>query len=129
SVFEILERQDLLTNTPYQSYDTILRFFNEASMDREVEEIWISIYRVAETSRILHALMSAAKNGKKVTVFVELKARFDEKNNIRWAKQLKKAGVHVLYSLPNLKVHAKIALVKKRQKKNEKPTYFGLLST
>ena len=129
SLFERLVQQDILTNTPYQSYDTILRFFNEASMDKEVEEIWISIYRVAKDSRILHALISAAKNGKKVTVFVELKARFDEKNNIRWAKQLKKSGVHVLYSLPNLKVHAKVALVKRRQEQNGEFKYFGLLST
>lgn len=128
SLFERLERQDLLTNTPYHSYDTILRFFNEASMDNDVEQIWISIYRVARTSRILHALISAARNGKKVTVFVELKARFDEENNIRWAKQLKQAGVHVLYSLPNLKVHAKVALVERRQESGESK-YFGLLST
>lgn len=128
SLFDALEKEDILTNTPYHSYNTILRFFNEASMDTLVEEIWISIYRVAKTSRILHALISAARNGKKVTVFVELKARFDEENNIWWAKQLKKAGVNVLYSLPNLKVHAKIALVRRRQE-NGQDTYFGLLST
>ena len=129
SLLERLEEKDLLINTPYHTYDAILRFFNEAAINKDVEEIWISVYRVAKTSRILHALMSAARNGKKVTVFVELKARFDEENNIRWAKELKKAGVHVLYSLPNLKVHAKIGLVKRRRGKDESGTYFGLLST
>ncbi|MHA6697698.1 polyphosphate kinase 1 [Chryseobacterium sp. A321] len=128
SLFERLEKKDLLVSTPYQSYDPILRFFNEASLDPKTQEIWISIYRVAKNSQILNALISAAKNGKKVTVFVELKARFDEGNNIRWAKKLRKAGVHVLYSLPNLKVHAKIALVQRKTEENE-PTYVGLLST
>lgn len=128
SLFDVLERNDILTNTPYHSYDTILRFFNQASMDNRVEEIWISIYRVAKTSRILHALISAARNGKKVTVFVELKARFDEQNNIWWAEQLKEVGINVLYSLPNLKVHAKIGLIRRR-KENGQDTYFGLLST
>src|SRR5690606_25901145 len=114
-------------NTPYQSYNPILRFFNEAALRQDVEEIFISMYRVASDSKILHALISAVKNGKRVTVFVELKARFDEENNIRWAKKLKAAGVKVLYSFPNLKVHAKVALVSTRQNGVQK--YYGLLST
>lgn len=127
SLFDEIDAEDVLINTPYQSYNTILRFFNEAALRRDVEEIYISMYRVASDSKILHALMSAVKNGKKVIVFVELKARFDEENNIYWAKKLKAAGVKVLYSIPNLKVHAKVALV--TTKKNGIKRYFGLLST
>src|SRR5690606_16202749 len=127
TLFHEIEAGDILINTPYQSYNTVLRFFNEAALSRDVEEIYISMYRVASDSKILHALISAVKNGKKVTVFVELKARFDEENNIYWAKKLKAAGVKVLYSIPNLKVHAKIALIKIRHNKARK--YYGLLST
>ncbi len=127
SLFDEIDDEDVLINTPYQSYNTILRFFNEAAISQDVEEIYISMYRVASDSRILHALISAVKNGKKVTVFVELKARFDEENNIYWAKKLKAAGVKVLYSIPNLKVHAKVALV--RAKRDGVKRYYGLLST
>jgi polyphosphate kinase len=123
---QILER-DLLINTPYESYDSVLRFFNEAATDPTVEEIYITIYRVASDSKIVNALISAAKNGKKVTVLVELKARFDEANNIKWAKKMKAAGVEILYSVTALKVHAKIALVKRRT--GLRTEYTGLLAT
>ncbi len=112
SLLQLIMQKDLLLHPPYDSYDTILRFFNEASIHPHVTHISLTMYRVASDSRILHALLSAAHNGKKVTVLVELKARFDEANNIKWAKQLKKAGVEVLYTREDLKVHAKIALVK-----------------
>lgn len=127
SLLSAITKGDILINTPYESYNNVLRFFNEAALNQNVEEIYISMYRVANDSKILNALISAAKNGKKVTVFVELKARFDEENNIFWAKKLTQAGVHVLYSIPNLKVHAKIALIK--SKENGKIKYLGLLST
>lgn len=127
SLFDEIDSHDILINTPYQSYHIILRFFNEGALNRDVEEIYVSMYRVASDSKILQALINAVKNGKKVTVFVELKARFDEENNIFWAKKLKAAGVKVLYSIPNLKVHAKIALV--TTKKNGNKKHFGLLST
>lgn len=127
SVFSEIHQQDILINTPYESYDTVLRFFNEAAIDRNTEEIHTTIYRVATDSKILQALMTAVKNGKKVTVFVELKARFDEANNIRWANQMRAAGVKVIYSIPNLKVHAKVALVKRKEQ--GKYLYYGLLST
>ncbi|MEN5378617.1 polyphosphate kinase 1 [Sphingobacterium kitahiroshimense] len=127
SLLDEISVEDILVNTPYESYDVVLRFFNEAAVRRDVEEIYISMYRVASDSKILHAVLNAVKNGKKVTVFVELKARFDEENNIYWAKKLKAAGVNVLYSIPNLKVHAKIALVKTKQ--GNAVQYFGLLST
>ena len=86
-IFEQVEEQDILINTPYQSYSTILRFFSEAALDETVEEIYVTLYRVAHDSRIANALINASSAGKKVTVMVELKARFDEANNIKWAKK------------------------------------------
>lgn len=127
SLFNTILKQDILLHVPYQSYDTVLRFFNEAALHRDVEEIYITLYRIAGDSTIANALISAAKNGKKVTVFVELKARFDEANNIRWAKKMQEAGVTIIYSIPELKVHAKVALVKKRV--NNTLRYFGVLAT
>lgn len=122
-----MAKGDLLVNTPYQSYHTILRFFNEAANNPDVEEINVTLYRVASDSKIVNALMSAAKNGKKVKVVVELKARFDEANNLKWAKKMKNAGVQIIYSVTALKVHAKIALVKTRN--GDRITYSGLLAT
>jgi polyphosphate kinase len=127
SLHEAIIKKDILVHPPYQSYETILRFFNEAALDENVEEIYTTMYRVANDSRIVHALISAAKNGKKVTAFIELKARFDEANNIKWAKVMKAAGVKIIYSIPKLKVHAKVALVKK--KSNGRMLYLGLLAT
>lgn len=123
---EVLQR-DILLHAPYQQYDYILRFFNEAATDPAVQEIYITLYRIAASSRIANALISAARNGKQVTVFVELKARFDEANNIRWAKKMKAAGVKIIYSIPGLKVHAKIALVKR--KRGYQWDYAGLMAT
>jgi len=127
SLFDEVLHDDILVHTPYQSYDTILRFFNEAAINSGVEEVYTTMYRVASDSRIVHALISAARNGKTVTVFVELKARFDEANNIKWAKRMKEAGVKIIYSIPELKVHSKVALVKKKQ--NGRMVYLGLLAT
>ncbi|WP_205508970.1 polyphosphate kinase 1 [Longitalea arenae] len=127
SLFEAIEKKDLLLHPPYQSYDLVLRFFNEAAVDPDVSEIYVTLYRIASDSRIGHALVSAARNGKKVSVLVELKARFDEANNIRWAKKMKAAGVKIIYSALSLKVHAKIALVKR--KKEKRISCVGLLAT
>jgi polyphosphate kinase len=127
ALFEEMKQRDILVHPPYQSYDPILRFFNEAAINKEVEEIYTTMYRVASDSRIVHALITAAKNGKKVTAFVELKARFDEANNIKWAKVMKAAGVKIIYSIPQLKVHAKVALAKKREA--GRLCYYGLLAT
>ena len=85
TLFETMANQDLMVHAPYQTYDTILRFFNEAAIDPDVEEVYTTMYRVAHDSKIALALISAAKNGKKVVVLVELKARFDEANNLHWA--------------------------------------------
>lgn len=127
SIFNSIEASDHLLHFPYHSYDNVLRFFSEAAIDPTVEEISVTLYRVASDSLITNALISAARNGKKVIAFVELKARFDESNNLNWAKKMKAAGVRIVYSIPEMKVHAKVALVKKRIGLGCK--YFGLLST
>ena len=127
SLLEHIEKHDVLVHTPYQSYDTVLRFFNEAAIHKDAEEIYVTVYRMAQDSRIANALISAARNGKKVTVIVELKARFDEYNNIRWSKKLSDAGVNIIHSVPSLKIHAKIALVKFSKGYNVKA--LGLLAT
>jgi polyphosphate kinase len=126
-LLDYLQRKEILLHPPYHSYDTVLRFFNEAAIDEDVTRIYVTLYRVAKDSRIANAMIHAARNGKKVTVFIELKARFDEANNIKWARRMKEAGVDIIYSIPELKVHAKLALIKR--KKNEHSEYFGLLST
>ncbi|MDN3583262.1 polyphosphate kinase 1 [Mucilaginibacter flavus] len=127
SFFEQIDKKDYIFHPPYLSYNNILRFFNEAATDVTVAEISVTLYRVASDSRIVNALISAATNGKKVRVMVELKARFDEANNIKWAKKMKAAGVEIIYSHKQLKVHAKIALVKRQVDGREK--YSGLLAT
>ncbi|NGM71900.1 polyphosphate kinase 1 [Sphingobacterium sp. SGL-16] len=127
SIFSVLQQQEILLHTPYHSYDTVLRFFNEAAMDESVQSIWVTLYRLAKDSKIGRALLNAAQNGKKVNVFVELKARFDESNNLQWARRLEQAGVNISYSIPKIKVHAKVALVERLE--NEQIKYYGLLST
>jgi len=127
TLFSQIQKKDLMVHVPYQNYDLVLRFFNEAANDSFVEEIYVTLYRVADNSRIVNALMSAAKNGKKVSVMVELKARFDEANNIKWASQMKAAGVKIIYSNKELKVHAKVALVKRTIR--DQSQYLGLLAT
>jgi len=127
SLTEAIYKNDIIVHTPYQSYDSVLRFFNEAAIDEDVREIYVTLYRVASDSKIVNALISAAKNGKKVTVLVELKARFDEANNIKWAKKMKEVGVDIIYSVTALKVHAKVALVKRQT--GDRMRYSGLFST
>ncbi len=111
SIFKCIKKRDHLLNFPYQSYKYVVKFFEEAANDPAVTHIKIIQYRVAAKSRIMDALMKAAQSGKQVTSFVEVKARFDEEANLSWAERLEKAGVHVLYSFPGLKVHAKLALI------------------
>jgi polyphosphate kinase len=127
SIFDSIKSKSFLLHPPYHSFDPVLRFFNEASIDSNVTTIYVSIYRIAKNSRIAYALMNAARNGKKVLVFVELKARFDEENNLQWAKKMEGAGVKIMYSIPALKVHSKIALVKRINK--DKKEYYGILGT
>ncbi|QEM10843.1 polyphosphate kinase 1 [Mucilaginibacter rubeus] len=127
SIFDYIDKGDCIFHAPYQSYNAILRFFNEAAIDESVEEISVTLYRVASDSRIVNALISAAESGKKVRVLVELKARFDEANNIKWAKRLKLAGANIIYSDKAIKVHAKVGLVKRLVDGRAK--YAGLLAT
>ncbi|MEO6613152.1 MAG: polyphosphate kinase 1 [Chitinophagaceae bacterium] len=120
SIFQSITEREKMLHLPYHSYNYILRFFNEAAIDPNVKEIFVTLYRVAADSHIVNALISAAKNGKKVTVFVELKARFDEANNLKWSKKMKAAGIRIINSIPGLKVHAKVALVKRLEDKEWK---------
>lgn len=126
SLFDNIATRDILIHPPYHAYDTVLRFFNEAVIDQTVTQIYVTLYRVATDSRVVNALIHAALNGKKVTVFVELKARFDEANNLKWSKRMKQAGVTIIESIPGLKVHAKVALV---VRKNAKAGNIGLIAT
>ncbi|HXL56465.1 MAG TPA: polyphosphate kinase 1, partial [Chitinophagaceae bacterium] len=126
-IFNLLNTKDLLLHLPYQSYNPVLSFFNQAAVDVTVTDIYITLYRVAADSHIVNALISAAKNGKKVTAFIELKARFDEANNIKWGREMKEAGIKIIYSLPEIKVHSKIAVIKKRS--NNQTLSYAILST
>ncbi len=127
SIFQSIAEGEKMLHLPYHSYNYILRFFNEAAIDPAVTEIYVTLYRVAADSHIVNALISAAKNGKKVTVFVELKARFDEANNLKWSKKMKAAGVRIINSIPGIKVHAKVALVKRQEQKELK--YYSFMAT
>ncbi|MFD2702881.1 polyphosphate kinase 1 [Paenibacillus shunpengii] len=115
SLFRILRRQDVLLYHPYESFDAVTDFVEEASEDPQVMAIKMTLYRVNGDSRLIPALAHAAEMGKQVTVVVELKARFDEERNIAWARKLEKAGCHVVYGLVGLKTHAKIILVVRKE--------------
>ncbi len=126
-IFHILEQQDVLLHLPYQSYNPVLSFFNQAAVDADVTDIYITLYRLAADSHIVNALISAAKNGKNVVVFIELKARFDEANNIEWSRMMEEAGIKLVYSMPQIKVHSKTAMVKKKVDGHE--LSYAILST
>jgi polyphosphate kinase len=116
SVWETLRAHDVLVHHPYDDFrTTVARFFDEAAEDPDVAAIKVTLYRAGERSPIVDALLRAANAGKDVTVFVELKARFDEQRNVRWAKQLESAGVHVVEAVLGVKNHAKVALVIRRE--------------
>lgn len=113
-LFTTLHSDDALLFHPYESFDSVVSFIQSAAKDPDVVSIRMTLYRVGKNSPIVQALIEAAENNKQVTALVELKARFDEENNLHWAKRLESAGAHVIYGIPGLKVHAKIALVIKR---------------
>jgi len=111
NIYGAMEKEDIMLFHPYESFEPIVKFIKEATNDPKTLAIRMVLYRVGSNSPIVKSLIEAVKNGKQVTVMVELKARFDEENNLKWAKQLESAGAHVVYGIPGFKVHAKIAQV------------------
>lgn len=118
-ILNVIKEKDILLHYPYHTYDHIITLLREASIDPTVESIKITFYRVADSSKIANALVNAIKNGKKVTVLVELQARFDEENNIYWANKLQEEGATVIYGVPGLKVHSKLFLITTRVRGKE----------
>lgn len=127
SLFDAIRERDWMLHFPYQSYESVLKFFKQAADDPLVTEIHTTQYRVASDSAIVQALIRAAQKGKKVSVFVEIKARFDEANNLHFAREMQRAGVDIYYSFPGLKVHAKVALVIRQEETG--PMGYAFLST
>lgn len=128
-IMKYVRKHDLLLHYPYYSFDHFIHFLYEAVHDQLTEEIMITQYRVAQHSEVINTLIAAAQNGKKVTVFVELKARFDEENNMATAELMQKSGINIIYSIPGLKVHAKVALVLRRNKAGKRMTSYAYIST
>ncbi|CAM4332891.1 polyphosphate kinase 1 [Zobellia roscoffensis] len=125
-IFASIKEKDQLVHFPYQSFDVVEHFISAAAKDDKVLHIKISLYRIAKSSVLTDALLLALKNGKKVTIFVEAKARFDEKNNIEWGKIFQENGAKVYFSVPNIKVHSKIALVERIENDSiKKYAYIG----
>jgi len=129
SIFNYVARKDLLLYYPYHSFEHFIHFLYEAVHNPETREIMVTQYRVAENSAVINTLIAAAQNGKKVTVFVELKARFDEENNLATAEMMQAAGIKIIYSIPGLKVHAKVALIRRRGLNGEKIPSYAYIST
>ncbi|MFO7977827.1 MAG: polyphosphate kinase 1 [Bacteroidales bacterium] len=115
SIFEAIRQKDVLLHFPYQSFHYIIDWLREASIDPGVKSIKMTLYRVAPDSRVINALVNAARNGKAVTVFMELQARFDERANIRWSEVLQREGVRIIHGTAGLKVHCKLILIKRKE--------------
>ena len=126
-MFALIKRRDYLVNLPYQSFDYVIHFMREAAIDPKVIEINITLYRLAENSKIINALINARRNGKKVNCLVELKARFDEQANIFWTNRLQEEGVTVNYGITGYKVHTKICLITRLEKGEE--VFYANLAT
>ena len=124
-ILKVIAKQDVFLHFPYQSFNYVLDLLREASIDPRVESIKIVLYRVAQYSSVVNALINALRNRKKVTVILELQARFDEKSNIYWASKLKEEGAKVLFGAQDLKVHAKLCMITRREKNNVKRRYFA----
>jgi polyphosphate kinase len=126
-VMEVLLKEDVLLTFPYHSFVPVIDLLREAAMDPDVKSISITAYRLASNSKIINALINAARNGKEVTVMIELRARFDEEANLYWKERLELEGVKVLVGIPDKKVHAKLCVIKKRFQ--NKTIQFGFVST
>lgn len=127
SVSHVVLKQDILLNFPYHSFETIIDLLREAAIDPTVQSIKVTCYRLASRSKIVNALTNAVRNGKKVTAVIELRARFDEEANLEWKEELEEAGVNVLLGIPNMKVHAKLCII--RKKIGTKIIEYGFIST
>ena len=127
SILDVVAEKDRLLHFPYQSYGYVVRFLQEAAADPDVDAIWISLYRVANDSAVVMALIEAAENGKEVAAFVEVQARFDEELNLEWAERMERAGVRTLYGRQGIKVHAKLALVRRRE--GNEARFYAFLAT
>lgn len=129
SMFEAIKMRDVMLHFPYHSFEYLISFLNEAATDPKVEEIKVTQYRVASNSAVVSALISAARNGKNVTVFVEVKARFDEAKNLFFADMMAKAGIKIIQSIPGIKVHSKVALVIRRSSKDNIRRGYAFIGT
>jgi polyphosphate kinase len=127
SIFDAIALKDYLVHTPYHTFSYIVKFLREAALDPKVKTIKITIYRLAQISHVASSLINAAINGKAVTVSIELRARFDEEANIRYAEQMKKEGVQLIFGVPGLKVHSKMCVVEREEGKKLKR--YGFIST
>lgn len=125
SVFEEVRKRDVLLSFPYQTFDHVIHLLREASIDPDVRSIYITLYRAAKYSNVINALINAIKNGKEVVVVVELQARFDEQRNLMLANLLQEEGATVLFGIPELKVHAKLILIRRKSKKAGDIAYIG----
>lgn len=108
SIFKVIREKDRMIHVPYHSFDAYIRLLNEAAIDPKVKSVKTTLYRLAKDSKVVHALICAALNGKKVTVIIELLARFDEASNISWSKKMQDAGINVVFGVEGLKIHSKI---------------------
>ncbi|PTT77378.1 polyphosphate kinase 1, partial [Chryseobacterium sp. HMWF001] len=126
-VTDVILKHDVLLTFPYHKYNPVIDLLREAAMDPDVKSIQITAYRLASSSKIINALIYAARNGKEVTVMLELQARFDEESNLEWKEMLEPEGITVLIGIPNKKVHAKLCVIKKRS--HNKTIQYGFVST
>ena len=127
SVFSAISKKDFMVHTPYHTFSYVVRFLREAALDPQVRSIKITIYRLAQISHVASSLINAAKNGKKVIVSIELRARFDEEANIKYAEQMQSEGVTMLFGVPGLKVHSKMCIIEREEEKKLKR--YGFIST
>ncbi|RZS75980.1 polyphosphate kinase [Pseudobacter ginsenosidimutans] len=126
-VTDVVLEKDIMLNFPYHSFNPVIDLLREAAIDPEVTAIKITAYRLASNSKVINALINAVRNGKQVTVMLELRARFDEEANLEWKERLEEEGVKVLIGIPNMKVHAKLLMIKKRV--NNHTIHYGFVST